>query len=217
VRLHLEKESNKFLILLLCADFVFIVVHICFDMNILSNGLFSIERDLGYAEIYQYIKEYWIVILLLILAIKNPNIVYCSWASLFTYFLLDDSLQIHAKLRHSLVSRFGFQPMFHLRARDFGELIVSLFFGFLLFTFISASHWYSRHRTQQISKNLFILVIFLVLFGVFVDMLHVAIPFWRVKKLCGLVEDGGEMVIMSLIVSYVFTLKLGSTSTAITQ
>ena len=54
----LEKESNRLLILLLLVDLVFIVLHIAHTMHMVLSKLFSIERDLGYAEIYQYIKEY---------------------------------------------------------------------------------------------------------------------------------------------------------------
>ena len=202
---HLEKESTKFLFLLLLADFAFILIHGVYKMHLVSSPLFSIEMDFGYAEVYQYIKEYWIVVLLLIVAIKRSRIVYFSWSSLFMYLLFDDSLRIHEKFGGYLVKYFEFQPMFHLRAQDFGELSVSMLFGFLLFTFIGASYLFSDHIGKQVSKHLFILVIFLAFFGVLVDLLHIAIP-WG-KSIFGLIEDGGEMLIMSIIVWYVFELK----------
>ena len=92
-----------------------------------------------------------------------------------------------------------------MRAQDFGELSVSMIFGFLLFSFIGAAYLYSDPIAKQISKHLFILVMSVAFFGVFVDMLHIAIP-WG-KAMWGLTEDGGEMVIMSIIVWYVFYLK----------
>ena len=42
-------------------------------------------------------------------------------------------------------------------------------------------------------------------FGVVVDMLHAAMPWGRC--VWGLVEDGGEMLMMSIIVWYVFDLE----------
>lgn len=63
---HPGKESTKFLSLLLLADLGLMLLHGLFKMHLLSNPLFSVEMDLGYPEIFQYIKEYWIVILLLI-------------------------------------------------------------------------------------------------------------------------------------------------------
>ena len=199
---NIEKEATKFLILLLLADCAFILVHGVYVMHWISNSLYSIERNSGYAEIYQYIKEFWIVVLLFITALKRSHIIYFSWSLLFMYLLLDDSLQIHEKFGHYLVNYFDFQPMFHLQAQDLGELSVSMFFGFLLFTFIGVSYFFGSHIAKKISKHLFILVMSLAFFGVFVDMLHAAIP-WG-KSILGLIEDGGEMLIMSIIVWYVF-------------
>lgn len=202
---HLEKESTKLLFLLLLADFAFILVHLYYKMHLVLDSLFSIEMDFGYAEVYQYIKEYWIVVLLFMTAIKRSHIIYFAWSLLFLYLLFDDSLQIHEKFGVYLANYFELHPMFHLRARDFGELIVSMLFGFLLFTFIGASYLFSDHIAKQVSKHLFILVMFVAFFGVLVDMLHIAIP-WG-DTLWGLIEDGGELLVMSIIVSYVFDLK----------
>jgi hypothetical protein len=205
LNIHIEKETTKFLFLLLIADLSFMLIHIVYKMDLISNSLFSIEKDHGYAEVYQYIKEFWIVVLLFITAIKRTHIIYFAWSSLFMYLLLDDSLQIHEKFGSYVVNYFNYQPMFSLRAQDFGELSVSMLFGFLLFTFIGISYLLSDHIAKKISKHLFILVMSLAFFGVLVDMLHIAIP-WG-KSIFGLIEDGGEMLIMSIIVWYTFDLK----------
>ncbi len=49
-------------------------------------------------------------------------------------------------------------------------------------------------------------ILLLAFFGVFFDMVHVAIP-WG-ESLWGIIEDGGEMLTMSIIVWYVFNLKI---------
>jgi len=203
--INIDKSSNKLLFLLLLSDLVFILLHISYEMHLLNSTLFSIERDLGYAEIYQYIKEYWIILLLFIMAIKRNHIIYFTWSTLFMYLLLDDALQLHEKLGHKLVLKFGLEGGFNLRAQDFGELGITAFFGLLLFSFIGWSYLRSDSAAKQISKHLFILVLSLAFFGVIVDILHIAIP-WG-KSMWGLIEDGGEMIIMSIIVWYVFDLK----------
>ncbi len=203
--LNIDKSSNKLLILLLCADLVFILMHIGFKMQLLNSTLFSIEKDFGYAEIYQYIKEYWIILLLFMIAIKRTHIIYFTWSILFMYILLDDALEIHEKLGNYLVNYFELQPRFNLRAQDFGELGVSAFFGLLLFSFIGWAYLRSDSVAKQISKHLLILILSLAFFGILVDMLHIAIT-WG-EPMWGLIEDGGEMIIMSIIVWYVFDLK----------
>lgn len=199
-----DKMSTKLLKLLLLADLAFICIHCFYRFGILSNPLFSIEQDMAYPEIYQYIKEFWIVVLLLILANNRRHIIYLSWSLLFIYLLLDDSLAIHETFGEYLVKYFEFKPMFELRAQDYGELCVSMLFGLLLFTFIGVSYFFSDNLEKKISKHLFILIVLLAFFGVLVDMLHVAIH-WR-TTLWGLIEDGGEMIIMSVIVWYIFGL-----------
>lgn len=205
INFHLENKSTIFLILLLLADCAFVLLHGAYKLHLVSDPLFSVEKDFGYAEIYQYVKEYWIVILLFLTAIQRNHIIYFAWSLLFMYLLLDDSLQIHENFGDYLAEYFNFQPMFYLEGEDFGELGVSMISGLLLFTFIGISYLSSDQMAKQVSKYLFILVMSVAFFGVVVDMLHVAIP-WG-KAIFGLIEDGGEMLIMSIIVWYVFSLK----------
>ena len=209
----LGKSSNKLLILLLLADLVFLCIHVFYRMDLVTGSHFSIAMDLGYAEVYQYIKEYWIVLLLFIMAIKRTHIIYFAWSTLFMYLLLDDSLQIHERLGGYLVNYFELQPGFNLRAQDIGELSVSILFGSLLFLFIGGSYLFSDNVAKQISKHLFILVLSVAFFGVLVDMLNTVIP-WG-KYTVEFTEDAGEMLIMSIIVWYVFNLKFTSKESTI--
>ncbi|MCF6252358.1 MAG: hypothetical protein L3J75_13985 [Methylococcaceae bacterium] len=198
----LKKKSVRLLALLFLIDCIFVLLHGIYKLHLISNPLFSIERELGYAEVFQYIKELSIMLLLLKLARNRKQIIFFAWSLLFLYFLLDDSFQIHENLGSFLAHYLEFQPMFYLRAQDFGELSVSMFFGVLLFSFIGGGYLFSDSKAKQVSKYLFILVMYLAFFGVFVDMLHIAIP-WG-KSIWGLIEDAGEMVVMSIIVWYVY-------------
>ena len=210
-----QKESTKVLIILLLIDFAFVLFHGIYKLHLISNSLFSIEREFGYAEVYQYIKEFSIMLLLFKIAMNRKQFIFFAWSLLFMYFLFDDSCQIHEKLGSFLAHYFDFQPMFYLRAQDFGELAVSMFFGLLLFSFIGGGYLFSDSKAKQVSKYLFILVMYLAFFGVFVDMLHIAIP-WG-KSIWGLIEDAGEMVVMSIIVWFVYIQKQTPSQSAIDQ
>jgi len=63
---------------------------------------------------------------------------------------------------------------------------------------------------KQVTRHLLLLLLTLAFFGIFVDMLHSAVKMakmaWKVRYLLGVVEDGGEMVVMSFIAWYVFLL-----------
>jgi hypothetical protein len=205
--LNIEKDSNRFLILLILADSGFIFVHLLHvHTNLFSGALFSIQRDLGYAEVFQYLKEFWIVVLLILLAIRRANFLYLAWSLLFLYLLVDDSLRIHERLGGLIVRRFDIHSAFGLRGQDFGELIVSFFFGTLLFSFIAAMHYVSHFSDKRISKHLFIGIALLVFFGVIMDMVDILFQQLMGTSVLGIVEDGGEMVVMSVITSFAFRL-----------
>ena len=200
-----NKISTKFLMLLIFIDLLFMLAHVLYQLDLVVCPLFSIKSDWGYAEIFQYTKEFGVVLLLFIIAKKHKaNIIYVSWGLLFMYLLFDDSLQIHEKFGGHLVNYFGFQSNFGLRAVDFGELGVSVVFATLLFSLIGSAYFFSDCKGKQISRHLFVLVMSLAFFGVLVDTFHRAIVIPWPELIWGLIEDGGEMLIMSIIVWYVF-------------
>ena len=204
-----DKHTNKLLLLLLVVDIFFIIIHIFYSFGFTSDWRLSIAEDFSYGEVYQYIKELWIIVLLLLLCKTRNSSVFSSWVLLFIYLLLDDSLRVHEEIGRVMVRSFDFQPMFQLRAQDFGELAVTVLFGGILFSIIGVSYYFSSEWSRHVSIRLFILVMMLALFGVVVDMIAIATgaEFWSV------LEDGGEMIIMSIIVCYCFGLREPSQST----
>jgi hypothetical protein len=103
MKLDVNTNSNRLLYLFLATDFVLISLHILYlTTDILSNSYFSIEQDRGYGELFQYIKEYWIAILLSLLAWRNRSFLYLGWSLLFFYLLLDDAAFPHIGNHHWL-------------------------------------------------------------------------------------------------------------------
>jgi len=209
-----ERSATVFLILLLCADLAFFGMHfiaaIIGDIKwVLESNLFNIERDRGYPEIYQYIKFFWIIVLLFNLSLKNRSLHYIPWVLLFTYFLLDESIHIHERAGYLISALFNFTPPFGLRLRDYGELAISATAGILLFLPLV---WAYRKGTQifrKISLDIGLLVLGLVFFGVVVDMMHEAVHLgYAVYFIMGFVEESGEMLTVSLILWYNFLLNV---------
>jgi len=208
-----ERSATVFLILLLCADLAFFGMHfiaaIIGDIKwVLKSDLFNIELDRGYPEMYQYIKFFWIIILFLNLALKNRSLHYIPWVLLFTYFLLDDSIQIYEQAGYFFTELFNFTPLFGLRVQDYGELAFTATAGILL---LPPLVWAYRKGTQifrKISLDIGLLVLVLVFFGVVVDMVHIVVPLGTVSFIVGVVEDGGEMLAVSLILWYNFLLNV---------
>lgn len=207
--LKIKEKNFKLLILLLLTDLIFILIHMAHQLNLfgmLSKELLSLTVDGSYSEVYQYIKEYWIILLLISIGSNKKNILYFTWALLFIYFLIDDSLQVHENLGYFLIKYFTLQPGFGLRAQDYGELLVSAFFGIVIFSLIGWFYCRSDIDDKIRSRNIFFLIILLALFGVVIDMIVSMIPITFWKAIFALIEDGGEMIVMSMILGYVYNL-----------
>jgi hypothetical protein len=134
-----------------------------------------------------------------------------GWQTLFVYLLLDDSLRIHERFGKSLAEFLHFSPLAGLRARDIGELLISAFFGSLIMGLLSLGYYDACRRLRRISRHLLGLFIILVFFGVIFDAMHQMIgPSMRhMAEIFEVIEDGGEMVTISLLAWYVHRLTTG--------
>jgi hypothetical protein len=218
MQLKFSNNSIKILFLLVSTDLVFFCLHIFYKcqewgaLNICKqfrfNELFAITTDLGYAEFFQYIKEFWIVVLLALVAWRNKSFLYLSWSLLFVYVLLDDSFGIHENLGDFISTKFSFIYALHLRAVDFGEIFVSAFFGTLFLILIAISYRFSKSIERKISRYLIVMLLALALAGIVADMLHmmfymVGIEF--MQRIFTFIEDGGEHLVMSVILGFVYS------------
>lgn len=205
-KLDLDSWKIQQLSLFLITDFSFILLHLIFvHTRFISNYAFSLEAERGYPEFFQYIKEYWIALLLLFLAVRVRSFLYFSWSLLFFYLFLDDSLEIHERLGAYLSHQLQFIPGLGLRSEDFGEILISasvcLIFGML----IAISYRKANRIARNISKTLIQLLLALAFCGIVVDMMHVIFKDSLLETLLVVIEDGGELIIMSLIACFVFS------------
>lgn len=217
-----ERNTTLFLSILICTDLAFIGVHVLSGalsldvLNFLSGSTsvdaskFSfllINKDHGYAEIYQYIKEFWIILLILFVYSRTKENGHLAWSAVFLYLLFDDAIQIHERVGLMLADRLEFTPAIGLRPRDFGELTVTAVCGVVLIT--SVGFFYARGSAdfKSISRDFMLLLSGVAFFGVFVDMADIAIKFGStVTFVLETMEDGGEMIVMSMVVGYTFLL-----------
>lgn len=202
----INTKKFQLLGLLLITDFSFILLHIIFvHTRFISDYAFSLEAEGGYSEFFQYIKEYWIAILLVFLAIRERSFLYLSWSLLFFYLFLDDSLQIHETLGAYIGNHLNFIPLFNLRLEDLGEIIVSASACLILGTLIAISYWFGNRLSRNVSKTLIKFLLALAVCGILVDVLHSVFNNSFMETLLTIVEDGGELIIMSAIACYVLS------------
>lgn len=91
-------------------------------------------------------------------------------------------------------------PPSRLRRHDLGELIGSASSGLILLPALLAAYRFAARANRKVFHD----VVLLVIFGVDVDMVHIAFsgsP--RIELVLGILEDGGEMLAVSLLLWYV--------------
>jgi hypothetical protein len=204
-------EKYKLLALLFLADLSFIILHI-FHVYIgwLPDSLYSLSRDRGYAEFFQYTKELWIAVLFLALAVYQRKPVYLIFSFLFLYFLIDDSFEFHEQTGSLMAETLHLEPLFGLRSVDMGELAVSIFFGGLFFTAIGITYAMSPARERKISTQVILLIVFMAVFGVLLDMFEIITEHPGLSELLKILEEGGEMLVMSVITWFAYRLDFRS-------
>lgn len=201
-------RATLLLTLFVTTDVVFMIVHLLHlhsgYVGFFDDPEFAATRERGLAETFQYLKEGWIGLTLVGLAVRVPNLLYPSWALLFGYFLVDDLFQLHERLGDRISRHLGLPEMLALRPQDFGELMVTAGAALFFAVVIGVGHYRGDPGARAFSRSMLLLVVGLAFFGVLVDMIHVMLkhPVWQLAL--DIVENGGEMVMMSVIVWFVF-------------
>lgn len=191
------------LLLLVAADAAFIAVHLVHKHTALLPGeLYSISRDGGFGEIFQYVKLYWVTIMLALLWARTRERAYAAWMLVFGYLLCDDALRIHERLGGRIARWMDFRDGL-IWAKDQGELVVYAAFGLALLGVIALAYLRGTPEARRISHDFALLFVLLAFFAVLVDVLHAMEQTHYIKHTLGTVEDGGEMLVTSLMCWYV--------------
>lgn len=204
-------QKDRLLLLLLAADLVFILLYIIYlTTNLLTTNLYSLSLDRGYAEFFQYTKELWIAILFVLLGVKQRRGIYFVFSALFLFFLFDDAFEFHETFGAFLADALRLQPALGLRPVDFGELIVSGIFGLLFLAAIAIFYHLADLTARRVALYLFPMLAVLAFFGVLADMLGMLARVEWLFRVFVILEEGGEMLVMSLITWYVYRVDLVS-------
>lgn len=205
------RPALLFLALLVVADLAFIGADLV--LNVLGPGVsptMSVSEDQGHPEFFQYTKLAWAMVLLVVAARSFRAWNLLVWIPLFGYLLVDDATRFHEVYGSWIGNRLGIPPMWGLRTVDFGELIVNGAVGLVLVGIIALGLIGATPPVRRLFLQLAGLMVLLLVFGVAVDIVHMLMEgfWWRVF---GLVEDGGEMLVVSLVTASLFRAALTGT------
>ena len=195
------------LLLLFSADAAFTLLHLInVETGFLRGTGISLESDGGPSEIYQYVKEFWVIVCMLVAFVSTRHRAYLGWAIAVSFLLADDAGQIHENVGGWLAAHYQFAAPFGMRSKDIGELLVAGAAGVFTLTIVGAGLWRGTEQCRRISRDMGLLIVLLAVVGVVVDVLHIVA--YNAQSLLAqvllVVEDGGEMVVMSALTAYAF-------------
>ena len=180
-----------------------IFIRVEFDWSI--SNMFMVNYDGGFPEIFQYIKYISIITAIIYILYQKKEYNYLSWLLLFTLLFFDDALSFHEQFGGFAAERFNYKPMFGLRAQDLGELTYVALFGPLVLLALVLGYRNGNGKYKKTNLDLVLLFSLFLFFGIVIDMLHVLFEDNRYTKLLMvLLEDGGEMLALSLLSWYFF-------------
>lgn len=221
IRFTLDKYfyyfSIKFLALLIVADLAFISLHLLFYLPdssgwsiflsevIWHKNSLLITQDQGFAEVFQYIKELWIALLLLFGYWQRQNIVFLVWALFFGYLMIDDFFSIHEIVGAKIGNSWHLPNILSLQSSDLGEVVFLAAVGIVFLLLIGYSHTQSKYYDREQSNFLILFLLAFTIPAVILDLVHAAVdnnPF--LYLVFSLLEDGGEHIVMSLTLAFVY-------------
>jgi hypothetical protein len=220
--------SRTIFYLFLTADLVFIGVHglhtagLNYEGNVLfSDSRFGLSRDLGYSEVFEYIKLYWTAVGAGWLWWRTRQAVYGVGVVLFLFLVVDNGAALHERAGMWLIRMVDFGWGAEILGSDMGQMVYWVGIGGILLTAGGAAYRRAtpthRRHVQQVAAGMG----GLVLFGVIVDAIHKAVEMstdavWADQVLT-IVEDGGELVVISWIGAVVLAAVLDDAGTDTTD
>lgn len=142
----------------------------------------------------------------------NGEPILLSLAFIFAFLLIDDSLELHEQLGTLVKDGFGYAPAFGLRGDDLGELTIWAIWGSASLVVFALGYWHSSTAGRRIGHGFILGIAGLATFGIVVDMLSVlthdvgkGLLNQIVRYLLTNLEDGGELVVASLLLAFAFT------------
>lgn len=199
--------------LFLVGDVLLVALFAVFKLGWVQDPMASLGLDGGYAEVVQYLKTLWVGLCAGWLTWRTREPVFAALAALFAGLLVDDAGRLHEVWGARLADALALPSVAGLRPVDLGEtLFLALWVG-PVFLFGVAAYRRSAPPARATARWALGALAVLAAFGVGADALHQsATALVDVDGLDGaltLLEEGGELVTMSVLVAGAVACVLG--------
>lgn len=205
-----QQKNKKILFILWGGDLLFILLYLLLLSGVISGSRYNITKDYGLGEVFQYFKELALSVVLLKIYWDRTDKLFLVWSALFIYLLLDDFLQLHEQVGDLFAALLDGQlpQRVATHSESIGEFIFLSLVGTSFMVLLLKSYFSSNNKLMKAaSQDILLLFGLLVFFGVVVDLIHSLWPATFLKIALGVLEDGGEMLVMSALLWHVYQLK----------
>lgn len=202
--LPLTASGRLLLGLLWVVDLALVLAHLSLKyVGQPSGWTFDLGAERSYGELVQYLKYAWTALLLVLLAFTRRELVFLAWALLFLCLGADDWFGLHERAGEWASERWGDLGgwVWHLGELGFLVAVLGVFLAIAV-----PLHQRSTGEGRRVSWSMFGLAAVLGGVGVGVDAVHHLVfdgQAWADVPFTVL-EDGGELVILSLITAFLF-------------
>ena len=155
----------------------------------------------GYAEWWQYVKYGLILSMAAALLAWKRDAIYVLWCTLAGYLLFDDAFRFHEQVGARIADILPFESIAGLRGQDVGELFVYALVGAVFASGMLLTYVRRNAESGVLLLRTCLFVGALAFFAVGLDMLNIMTGDVRGAIL---VEDGGEMLVISGMLVMVF-------------
>lgn len=197
-----HRPARGLLLLLLLTTAALIVLHIGMKTLGPPMPLLDLGVDRGWGEFFQYVQVAWAAVMLLLLAVRERAGVYVAWLLACIVFAADDGLQLHERVGEAAMAMF---PEAGMLANHLGELVWFAALGAVLVTLVAITHRRAAPGPRAVSAVLVALFSLVIFFGVVIDAIHhIFLEYPALHVTMTVIEDGGEIAAMSLVVAFLF-------------
>ncbi len=193
-----RESAFHLLALLVLADLGFMGLHAALSFTpYLRSSIFAIDKEWSYAEFFQYLKWGWLTAMFVWLAVTRRSLNALAWSAAMAFLLVDDARQVHETVGEWAAGRFGMSS-------SVGEVLST---GSSAAGLTALIAWTARRGSaadRSFSRSFLAYCVFLGVCGVGVDFVHPASKNAVLAYVFDVLEDGGEMVAASAMVSRVF-------------
>lgn len=204
----LERGALVLVIFLFSADALFIgfdaliraLRFIGFDLAGRGLVFFNIQRDGGIPETFNYFQLGLVSIVLVLIYHRSRVPTYLILALIFAYALFDDALQLHEQLGVVLAAALVLPDLWGVSGRDIAQPLYFAIVAGVFAPMLLGGWFYANPTHRRFSISIIALFCALAFFAVFVDFVHVFVANYSriANQALALVEDGGEMLVVTL-------------------